>query len=227
MWAIVPLKSPELAKSRLSDVLNPLARQDLFFAVARHVIATLLSTPAISRVAVVTSSDAADAFARECGAVVIRQQGDLGTAAAFGVAIEALRAQHLDRILMIAGDLPLLSAEAVQELVAASTASPGVVIAPDRQRTGTNALLCSPPDAIPPCFGTDSFRRHRAAALAAGVSLQIVESAALALDVDVADDLDYLQQRLNQAQPVAGNADILHTTLAARRPQFKIVGGSS
>ncbi|MFY9327601.1 MAG: 2-phospho-L-lactate guanylyltransferase [Georgfuchsia sp.] len=226
MWAIVPLKSPEFAKSRLSDVLNPLARRDLFFAVARHVITTLLHTPGITRVAVVTASDAADTFARDCGATVIRQDGDRGTAAAFSAAIEALRPQHLERMLMIAGDLPLLTTAAVAQLIAAGTDYPSVVIAPDRQRTGTNALLCSPPEIIPPCFGIDSFRRHREAAIACGAALEIVESPYLALDVDVADDLDYLQRRLGDslAATDAATAASLHDALAARRPQLKIVG---
>ena len=226
MWAIVPLKSPELAKSRLADVLNPLARRDLFFAVARHVITTLLHTPSITHVAVVTASDAADSFARECGATVIRQDGDRGTAAAFVAAVDYLRPLRLPRLLMIAGDLPLLSVAAVEELIAAGTTSPSVVIAPDRQRTGSNALLCSPPEIIAPCFGIDSFCRHREAAIACSAMLEIVDSPALALDVDVADDLDYLQLRLGDAHAGTDSTTAgLHDVLATRRPQLKIVGG--
>lgn len=226
MWAIVPLKSPELAKSRLSDVLNPVARQDLFFAVARHVITTLQNTRGISHIAVVTASETADHFARECGAEVIRQRGDLGTAAAFRAATFALRSRELEHILMIAGDLPLLTAAAVEELIDAGRQTPSIVIAPDRQRTGTNALLCSPPEIIAPCFGIDSFRRHREAAIASGARLEIVDSPALALDVDVADDLDYLQLELATA-PAMTDHHSLHHLLANRRPQLRVVGGVS
>lgn len=225
MWAIVPLKSPQLAKSRLADVLNPLARRDLFFAVARHVITTLLDTPGISHVAVVTASTEADAFARDCGASVIRQDGDHGTAAAFSAAIDYLRPLQLPRLLMIAGDLPLLTTTAVAQLIAAGTGSPGVVIAPDRQHTGTNALLCSPPEIIAPCFGIDSYRRHREAAIACGAALEIVYTPALALDIDVAGDLDCLQQRLGLAE--AETNTNLRDALAARRPRLKIVGAKT
>lgn len=227
MWAIVPLKSPELAKSRLADVLNPLARRDLFFAVARHVITTLLGTPGISHVAVVTASDAVDDFARDCGATVIRQDADHGTAAAFAAAVEHLRPLHLPRLLMIAGDLPLLTAVAVEELIAEGAHSPSVVIAPDRQRTGTNALLCSPPEVIAPCFGSDSFRRHCDAAIVSGATLAIIESPPLALDVDVADDLDYLELELGAAAVATETTTGLHDALAARRPRLRIVGGKS
>ena len=224
MWAVVPLKSPELAKSRLANVLNPLARRDLFFAVAHHVITTLLRTPGITRVAVVTASDAADEFARNCGASIIRQEGDYGTAAAFVAAVDYLQPLGLQHLLMIAGDLPLLSTAAVEELIAAGTSIPSVVIAPDRQRTGTNALLCSPPQVIAPCFGIDSFRRHREAVIVSGARLEIVESPALALDVDVADDLDYLQLRLGDALAGIDATTGLHDVLASRQPQLKLVG---
>lgn len=225
MWAVVPLKSPELAKSRLSNVLNPLARRDLFFAVARHVITILLDTPGVSHVAVVTASDAAADFARDCGASVIRQDGDCGTAAAFMAAVEHLQPLRLPRLLMIAGDLPLLTSAAVQQLIAMATASPGAVIAPDRQRTGTNALLCSPPQVIAPCFGVDSFRRHCAAVSACGAALSIIESPALALDVDVAEDLAYLQLTLGEAPAGTDTTAGLHDVFATHRPRLKVVGG--
>lgn len=224
MWAVVPLKSPELAKSRLSNVLNPLARRDLFFAVARHVIKTLIETPGITRVAVVTASDAADAFARDCGATVIRQDGDRGTAAAFMAAVDYLDPFWLPNLLMIAGDLPLLTSAAVQQLIAKGTASPGIVIAPDRQRTGTNALLCSPPSVIAPCFGVDSFRRHCEAAMRCGAAIEVVELPELALDVDVADDLAYLQLTLGDGARTNAAAG-LHDVLATHKPHLKIVGG--
>lgn len=193
MWAIVPLKSPEQAKSRLSGVLNSLARQDLFFAMARHVIATLLDTPGITRVAVVTASDVVDDFARTCEAHVIRQESDQGTAAAFKAAIDALLQQPLERVLMIAGDLPLLTPVAVQKMIHAAESGAKVVIAPDRKALGTNALLCTPPRAISPRFGTDSFRRHCDEAINAGLPPRVINTPVLSFDIDVVDDLDFLQ----------------------------------
>ncbi|MCJ7549608.1 MAG: hypothetical protein MUQ30_07995, partial [Anaerolineae bacterium] len=65
----------------------------------------------------------------------------------------------------------------------------GVVIAPDRRELGTNALLVTPPDLVPFCFGPDSFRQHLAAAEAAGVTPIVFRSPDLAMDVDVPEDL--------------------------------------
>jgi len=89
-----------------------------------------------------------------------------------------------------------------------------VVIAPDRRRSGTNALLCTPPAIIPPCFGADSFQRHLAAARSQSVDVRIVESHALALDIDELEDLDELQRRLD-ANPTLLSAE-LREALARR-----------
>jgi 2-phospho-L-lactate guanylyltransferase len=67
-----------------------------------------------------------------------------------------------------------------------------VVIAPADARSGTNALLVSPPDAIAPGFGPGSLERHLRAAEAAGASTQLVVDAALGFDLDTPDDLAVL-----------------------------------
>jgi 2-phospho-L-lactate guanylyltransferase len=65
-----------------------------------------------------------------------------------------------------------------------------VAIAPDRARTGTNVLYLGPAAAcrFPFRFGRGSFALHCEAAAAARLSLHIVESAALAFDVDRSAD---------------------------------------
>lgn len=197
LWAVVPLKSPEAAKSRLRGALDAAARRRLMFAMAQHVIRTLLRAPGIAGVAVVTASaEIATRVERE-GARVIRQARDDGTAAACSSAVDALSGTA-HGLLMMSGDLPLIRPAAVAELVDLSGRAPLVAIVPDRRREGTNALLCAPPAVIPPCFGPDSFQRHLAAAHAQGVEVRIVESDALSLDIDDAADLDELRRRSDE-----------------------------
>jgi 2-phospho-L-lactate guanylyltransferase len=194
MWAVVPLKSPAAAKSRLSEVLSAVRRRALFFAMARRVLGALLDAPGIVHVAVITASEEVADFAESAGAAVIREQREAGTAAACRAAVAAASGRT-DSLLIMSGDLPLACTAAVEPLLQPAWRSPRVVIVPDRQRVGTNALLCSPPDVIPICFGPDSFRRH-AAACAPGVALDVVESDTLSLDIDDGQDLRELQRRL-------------------------------
>jgi 2-phospho-L-lactate/phosphoenolpyruvate guanylyltransferase len=196
-WAVVPLKSPAAAKSRLRGALDAGARQRLMLCMARHVVRTLVRTPGIAGVAVVTASPDIAAQVERDGAIVIRQDRDEGTAPACRIAADVLSGTATS-ILMISGDIPLIHAADVAELVELAARTPVVAIVPDRAGEGTNALLCAPPAAIAPCFGPDSFRRHVAAAHARGVEVRIVESDALALDIDDIEDLDELRRRLEK-----------------------------
>lgn len=205
MWAVVPLKSPERAKTRLAGVLSPAQRRQLLFVLGERVIRALQATRGIDEVAVVTASSGVAGFAAALGARVIMQAAETGTAAAFAAAVQALRAQALSRLLMIAGDLPLVTAPAIEQLIAAAPERPGVVVVPDRHRVGTNALLCSPPGSLAPCFGSDSFRRHLAAARAAGLQTRVLHVEALSLDLDDAEDLEELQRRTGGAGDVVSS----------------------
>jgi 2-phospho-L-lactate guanylyltransferase len=218
MWAVVPLKSPEAAKSRLHGVLAPAQRRALFFAMARRVIRGLLESPSLQQVAVVTASAEVAAFARTLGASVLQESHEAGTAAACRAAVAAA-AGRTDSLLMVSGDLPLACPAALEPLIRLAGRSPLVAIVADRRRVGTNALLCAPADAIPICFGSDSFRRH-VAACGAGVALEIVESDALSLDIDDAQDLVELRRRLDAgAAPGCGELrELLSTGALALAP---------
>lgn len=200
-WAIVPLKTPETAKSRLAPALNAGERRRLYLQIARHVVRTLVQTPMIARVVVVTSSEEMATLARECGAETLRQANDRGTAQAFADALESL--SHAARVLMIAGDLPLLSVAAVEQLLALRLREGEILVAPDRHRIGTNALLCALPCPIPLCFGEDSLRRHQAAARERGVPLRMFESEALGMDLDLPADLEAWRARLANEKALA------------------------
>jgi 2-phospho-L-lactate guanylyltransferase len=65
-------------------------------------------------------------------------------------------------------------------------------VAPSDARSGTNALLLSPPDVIEPCFGSASFEAHVRAAAKADASLQVVTDTGLGFDLDTPEDLELL-----------------------------------
>ena len=193
MWAVVPLKPPSLAKSRLSAVLTPDERRAWFFHMAQRAIDALRATRGIERVIVITADAEVARFAQQHGAEVLAESRAQGTAQAFDTALAQLQSPSMKGVLMMAGDLPLVSTPALETLVDAA-ARHEVVIVPDRLRRGTNALACSPANAIPPCFGDDSYAQHLAAARAAHRSYCTLELDALALDIDVPDDIEQLRR---------------------------------
>lgn len=193
MWALVPLKSPATAKSRLSPVLNPVQRQRIFFAMARHVINVLLETPEVEQIVVVTASQAVHRFAEDLGITVMELTQDRGTTDACQTAIARLNGVLNDAVLILPGDLPLATSEALSTLIRMTEAQSAVTIVPDRKGTGTNALVCRPPQVIPIAFGEGSLKRHIEAAAACGATLRVVHSPELEFDIDDASDLAQLR----------------------------------
>ena len=215
-WAVVPLKSPATAKSRLAGVLAAEQRRELYFELARRAITALYAARGIGRVLVATASDEAAAFARGLGADVLALSRDAGTAAACRAAAQAASVQA-PALLMLAGDLPLVSAAAVERLLRAAAPRRGVTVVPDRHGVGTNALLCRPPALLAPCFGPGSLAAHLALAQAQRIPLQVHRCAELALDLDVVEDLEYLRC-LDSSDPPRRGGRLWDADLTSTRP---------
>ncbi len=90
-----------------------------------------------------------------------------------------------------------------------ATQPPVVVVAPDRHRQGTNALLVCPVGLIDYVFGPNSFQHHCELALKAGARLEIVDLPSLALDMDLPEDLDQVSQEFESIVPELGDLDNL------------------
>ena len=211
-WALVPLKSGEHAKSRLASVLSAQQRSRLFFAMAQRVLSALRDCSGIERVFVATASPGVAAFAAQLGACPILQSAEIGMSFALSSALRRDEFSQPRRVLMLPGDLPLVSPTALAEILAVDIDEPGIVVVPDRQYIGTNALLCSPPRALTPDFGGHSFDRHLARAATAGVKATVFESSALSLDLDCPEDLDIL--RRSDAAQLLNVLDVEETGIA-------------
>lgn len=109
-----------------------------------------------------------------------------GLNAAFTLGARWALSQHAERYLALPADLPLIMPDAVCQLVKNTTP---VVVVPDRHREGTNALLLSPPDAIPFAFGPASKARHLEAAKACGLKAAEANIPELVFDLDTPGDI--------------------------------------
>jgi 2-phospho-L-lactate guanylyltransferase len=203
--AILPVKSFGAAKQRLAPALGSGSRQVLARAMFADVLASLRKVPGLDSVVVVTADPAADAAARGQGVPVLGDTAQSGQSAAASIGISYALAEGFERVLLVPGDTPLLDPGELAELLASPRP---VSIVPDRHRTGTNALVLAPPDAIWPSFGPGSLERHVAAAEAAGVSYGVEEVPTLMLDVDTGSDLraliGALAKRRGQAPSTRG-----------------------
>ncbi len=185
---VVPMKDPRESKSRLSNKLNRFQR----YGLARHLFLQTLKVLDSCRekiafdLAVVTGSDMSRDIASSIGVDVIDEVGKQGLSAAGTQAAEWACTRGYERLAIIPADLASPDPE---DLVAFLGSTAAVTICPSMDN-GTNALLLSPPDAIPFCYGLNSAARHADAAEDAGLEVVLMALPSLKLDIDTAADLE-------------------------------------
>ena len=189
---VIPIRSFEAGKSRLGARLDPARRADLLRAMAENVVAAAGAMP----VAVVSGAGEVRRWATALGLTVIDDPGSLNLAAAAGLGWAA--AAGFDRVVVAHADLPL-----------AATLTP---MAADGRQLVVTAVPCHRDDGTPVlslptiatgfifAYGPGSFRRHAAAARAAGLAFRVRRDGRLGRDVDAPEDL------LGLDMPLGGTA---------------------
>ena len=193
--AILPIKSFDQAKQRLSETLDPVTRRVLAEAMFSDVLVALRRSTLIESVLVVSGDHGAQRIAAGYGATVIEDQ-ELGHNEAVALGIQRAVELGAPRVLLVPGDCPLLDPRELDELLSRPAATRSAVVVPDRHGSGTNALLLTPPDALVPAFGPGSRQRHESIAGRAGLEVQTVPVDSLALDVDTPEDLTAVEEAL-------------------------------
>jgi 2-phospho-L-lactate guanylyltransferase len=193
LWALVPVKPLDQAKSRLAGTLAPGERAALVHTLLEDTLGVLRKVPAIGEIVVVTADPAVAAWASGREVRVLREAGGPDLNRGLLAATRLAQAEGAEAILILHADLPRLTAADVVAMVSTAAVAPVVVLAPDRHRRGTNALLCAPPGLIEYQFGPDSFALHCAQAQAVGARLEVCSNSGLALDLDTPEDLGLLR----------------------------------
>jgi 2-phospho-L-lactate guanylyltransferase len=187
-WAIIPVRPTIAGKSRLATVLSEDQRRDLNDFFFRHTLEVVSAVFAPAYCLVISQSPALLHHAAALGFGILQEEGDNGLNKALQQAAGVAKAQGAASILSISCDLPYLKAADLEAMLALSDGN-NVVIAPDAQGQGTNALLMSPVGAIPYNYGPGSFALHASATEKAGKNLAIVNRPGLAKDIDTPEDL--------------------------------------
>jgi 2-phospho-L-lactate guanylyltransferase len=196
LWAIVPVKPLRRGKSRLSEVLSEEERAGLNSKLLIHTVDTLREIPEIEQVLVVSRDQAALSLARAHGARTVQENGAPELNVALTRATIVAKQYATRGILIIPSDLPMISKEDVSAMLDMVKEPPVVIVAPDRKKEGTNALLVCPAGLIEYDYGPNSFERHCRRAQEAGARLEVCELPSLALDMDVPEDLDLVSEEL-------------------------------
>ena len=188
--AVVPVKDLGNAKQRLTGVLDQRARTALFRAMLEDVLEALAGVTSLAGIVLVTRDEEAIALGERYRAECLIEPENRGHTAAVAFAARALAERGAGGLLQVPGDIPRVTSEDIDAVIAEHACGPAVTIVPSRDYRGSNAVLCSPPDVFPFRFGDDSFHPHLAAARAIGIEPTVVERAGIGLDIDTPGDLE-------------------------------------
>ena len=196
IWAIVPIKPIQTAKSRLSAVLTPHQRSDLALKLLQNTLNILAGWNPLAGTLVVSADPAVWEMASHYQVGIFKEPDAPGLNESLRRATSEIGRMGAEGVLVIPGDLPFLDHPGLQKLIDLAGQPPLVAIAPDKNQQGTNALLVSPSGVIPYCYGPDSFRKHQEAARRAHIPFYAIDLASLAIDIDLPEDLLSIQQWL-------------------------------
>jgi 2-phospho-L-lactate guanylyltransferase len=231
VWALLPLKDFVDAKQRLSGVLAPHERRRLFQAMVEDVLTVLSQHHAIDQTLIISDDPSASLLADRYN-VEHLEESTLQARGLNGV-IEAgaayLAGRGIDSVMTVHGDLPLISTEELQQLIDSHMRlldgeECAVTIAPDNHGTGSNVLLCTPPQVISFHYGENSFQKHGAEAARRGVTLNVETLPGLACDIDNPADLNEL---LETHQTLKHSFRYLQDSGIAERLSAMAIGGQT
>jgi len=184
---VVPVKSPRRAKHRLEAVLTEPDRERLAATMARDVFHVVAGLWDYGRFVISDDPEVLEE-GRRFGLDPLIDRVSQGQSAAVQQGFAAAWERGYTAALTIPGDVPGVTAIELEELC---TYRPEieVVLAPDRDRLGTNGLRLVPPHAITLRFGEDSYNLHRAEAVRAHRSFAVHVVAGLEHDLDRPEDI--------------------------------------
>lgn len=179
----IPIRSFRDAKSRLAPRLAAEDRAGL----ARRLAEGVIEACASFELTVVTDDDEVARWAAERH-VASTPPHTAGLDAAAAHAQRWAAAVGADRVAIVHADLADPAA-----LPSVLARAGDVVIVPDRHRDGSNVIVvaCRVPFGF--AYGPGSFERHCAEAARLGLGCTVIAHDRLAWDIDVADDLDELE----------------------------------
>jgi 2-phospho-L-lactate guanylyltransferase len=195
IWAVLPVKEFDEAKNRLSITCSPAFRRGLARAMTQDVLSALSAVSELAGIVVVTADPEAAELSRAYGAEIFLDGARDGHTGAVAATIGRFVREGRGGVLTVPGDIPLISATEVSRLIRAHGQAPAFSIVPANDLRGSNAILMTPPDAVPLAFGDDSFYPHLEAARARGITPSILRMPGIGLDIDNFDDLRELLKR--------------------------------
>lgn len=188
-WAILPLKPVAESNTRLSPVLSPRQRRQLYEVMLTDVLSALTSVSSIGGVLAVTSCSVAALHLRRAGIETLADPGFGGLNEAIAHGLAELERREIIGVFTIPGDIPAVTSDEISGLIRSIRTYGSATIVPSHDGQGTNGLAMAPPTLLSPRFGHSSKDAHMALARQKDLYLELMPLAGFGFDIDTPADL--------------------------------------
>jgi 2-phospho-L-lactate/phosphoenolpyruvate guanylyltransferase len=193
IFAILPVKRFENAKTRLSSILDIDDRILLSSLMLEDTVKILSSVSSLTQVVIVSADRRAEEMATKHGATFLGEENEKGVNSAVAMADLYSIREAAEATVVIPQDLPLLDPlEVSKACQLAENESRCIVICPSLRYDGTNMLLRKPPTVIATFYDNDSYNMHVRAALKLGIPVKGLFSKSIMYDIDTPEDAQQL-----------------------------------
>ncbi|HJP04236.1 MAG: 2-phospho-L-lactate guanylyltransferase [Gammaproteobacteria bacterium] len=221
VWALVPVKAPEQSKSRLLSVLQPDECAMLSRSMLMDVLGALGDSRSISRICVLTDDAEVAGLVSQLGHYVIADDAAGDLCESLDNAVRFICAEGASSVFVMPGDIPTVTSADIDALL--EKHSGGLSLCPAIRDGGTNAIVCTPPDALPFQYGEDSARRHLELAAQLGITAERLAIPAFFRDIDLPEDLAWLLTQESGSNTIR----FLHRSGIAARLNMSFLGASA
>ncbi|MBN1231272.1 MAG: 2-phospho-L-lactate guanylyltransferase [Anaerolineales bacterium] len=195
IWTIVPVKPLKNGKSRLSDLLDDIQRENLNTYLLERTLKILKQIEKIEQIIVVSDDETVLETVAKMNCFPVRESLEHDLNPAIQQAFDIARERGAEQVLILPADLPLVTVEDVC-LLLEKAGEKLIVISPDRHEKGTNALVLPTNAPFQFEYGEESFQRHQSVVKELGMTLKIVNNPDIGFDIDTPQDFIELESKL-------------------------------
>ena len=202
-WALIPVKSFDVGKSRLRKVFSLQELILLNISLFQSTFLKVKDCGQFDHILVVSRDENALAWAEANRGECLLEEGNETLNSALDQGLAWIGSHGAGSVLILPTDLPLLTVSDLCALENYHPEDPGMLIVPDHAQLGTNALMLTRPDLLTPQFGANSFQLHCKQAEQLHLHQIIYLNRHLQQDIDTPEDLVLIQKSYLLNSPIA------------------------
>lgn len=191
IFAIVPVKSFENAKSRFGSLLSTHERIRLSGMLLERTICTLKKVSSIQEILLVSTDSRIRGVARKYGVTFLEEFKEAGVNSAVSLADEFCISARADASLVLPIDLPLIFPEDIDIMCKTVPDNDNcIILCPSYKFDGSNVLLRKPCNIIRTSYDENSYPKHVLAGIKNNVNTRVLYLNRLMIDIDTVNDIE-------------------------------------